>query len=90
MNEKMCQSQSLRVVEIQLLHACDIWTYKPMNSTSINLHVKYSGKNTCVGCHSLLQGIFPTQGPTLHLLLCMWILYHLSHQGSPLLSIRKA
>ena len=26
------------------------------------------GKNTGVGCHALLQGIFPTQGLTLHLL----------------------
>ena len=26
------------------------------------------GKNTGVGCHSLLQGIFPTQGSNLHLL----------------------
>ena len=26
------------------------------------------GKNTGVGCHALLQGIFPTQGLNLHLL----------------------
>ena len=36
------------------------------------------GKNTGVGCHSLLQGIFPTQGSNLGLLHCMQILYHLS------------
>ena len=34
------------------------------------------GKNTGVGCHFLLQGIFPTQGLNLHLLHCRWILYH--------------
>ena len=28
----------------------------------------FSGKNTGVGCHFLLQGIFPTQGWNLHLL----------------------
>ena len=28
----------------------------------------FSGKNTGVGCHALLQGIFPTQGLNLHLL----------------------
>ena len=28
----------------------------------------FPGKNTGVGCHSLLQGIFPTQGLKLHLL----------------------
>ena len=35
-----------------------------------------------IHCHSVLQGIFPTQGLNLGLLLCRWILYHLSHQGS--------
>ena len=33
------------------------------------------GKNTGVGCLSLLQGIFLTQGSTLSLLLGPWILY---------------
>ena len=42
------------------------------------------GKNTGVGCHALLQGIFPTQRMNPSLLHCRWILYHLSHQGSPL------
>ena len=44
-------------------------------------------KNTGVGCHALLQGIFPiqgsNQGSNLGLLHCRWILYQLSHQGSP-------
>ena len=35
------------------------------------------GKNIGLGCHFLLQGIFPIQGSNLQ------ILYHLSHQGSP-------
>ena len=39
-------------------------------------------KNTRVGSHSLLQGIFPTQGLNL-LLHCRQILYRLSHHGSP-------
>ena len=33
-----------------------------------------------VGCHFLLQGIFPTQGSNPGLLHCRGILYHLSHQ----------
>ena len=41
------------------------------------------GKNTGVGCHALLQGIFPTQGLNPDLPHCKWILYCLSHQGSP-------
>ena len=42
---------------------------------------KFPGKNTGVGCHSLLQRIFPTQGSNPGLLHCRWILYCLSHQG---------
>ena len=40
------------------------------------------GKNTGVGCHCFLQGIFPTLRSNLNSLHCRWILYHLSHQGS--------
>ena len=39
------------------------------------------GKSTGEGCHSLLQGIFPTQGPDPRLPHCRQILYNLSHQG---------
>ena len=39
------------------------------------------GKKTGVGCHSLLQGIFATQGLNLGLWHCRQILYRLSHQG---------
>ena len=41
------------------------------------------GQNTEVGSSSLHQGIFPTQGSNSYLLYCRWILYQLSHQGSP-------
>ena len=41
------------------------------------------GMNTGVGCHSLLQGIFPIQGSNPGLPHCRQILYQLSHQGSP-------
>ena len=36
----------------------------------------FPGKNTGEGCHSLLQGIFLTQGSKLGLLNCRQILYH--------------
>ena len=44
----------------------------------------YPGKKTGVGYHSLLQGIFPTQGSNLGLLHCRKILYHLNHLESPI------
>ena len=46
--------------------------YSPWNSL---------GQNTLVGSHSLLQGIFPTQGSNPGLPHCRRILYQLSHQG---------
>ena len=46
------------------------------------------GKNTGVGCHALLQGIFPTQESNLYLqrlLYCRQVLYPPSHLGNPFL-----
>ena len=56
-------------------------------SNSLRPHGVYSpwnspGKNTGVGSHSLLQGIFSTQGSNPGLPHCREILYQLSHQGS--------
>ena len=48
-----------------------------------SVHGILLGKNTGVGCHFLLQGIFLTQGSNPGLLHCRQILYHLSHQGRP-------
>ena len=41
------------------------------------------GQDTGVGSLSLLQGIFPTQESNPGLSHCRWILYQLSHEGSP-------
>ena len=43
----------------------------------------FQGKSTGVGCHFLLQGIFPTQGSNPGLSHCRQTLYRLSHQRSP-------
>ena len=48
-----------------------------------SVHGDSPGKNTGVGYHALLQGIFPTQEWNPGLLHCKWLLYHLSLQGSP-------
>ena len=44
----------------------------------------FPGKNTGVGCHALLQEIFPTQELNPGLPYGKQILYYLSHKGSPL------
>ena len=48
-----------------------------------SVHGDAPGKNTGVGCHSRLWGIFPVLGSNPGLPHCKQILYHLSYQGSP-------
>ena len=43
----------------------------------------FPGKNTGVGCHFLLQGVFQIQGSNLHLLHWQADSLPLSHPGSP-------
>ena len=47
------------------------------------------GQNTGEGSHSILQGIFPTQGSNPGLTHCRWIPYQLSHEGSLLWLSKK-
>ena len=53
---------------------CDHMDCSPWNSP---------GQYTGVGSHSILQGVFPTHGSNPGLLHCRWIIYQLSHKGSP-------
>ena len=53
-----------------VVSGCDPMDYSPWDSP---------GKNTGVGSHFLLQGIFPIQELNPGLLHCWHILYHLSH-----------
>ena len=45
------------------------------------LSMEFSRQEYWSGCHSLLQGVFLTQGLNLSLLHCRQILFYLSHQG---------
>ena len=56
---------------------CDSLDCSPPGSS---VHGDSSGKNPGVGCHFLLQEIFPTQGLNPCLLHCRQILYLLSHR----------
>ena len=47
-----------------------------------SVHGDSPGKNTGMGCHALLQGIFQTEGLNPDSPHCRWILNCLSHQGS--------
>ena len=69
-----CVCQSL--CRVQLFAPHGLWPARllcPWNSPV---------RNFGVGCHSRLQGIFPTQGLNLGIQHCRQILYQLSHQES--------
>ena len=70
----------LCLVAQSYLTLCDSMDCIPPDSS---VHGDSPGKNTGVGCHALLQGIFPTQGSNPGLPHFRQILYQLSHQGSP-------
>ena len=59
---------------------------KPMDCSlpHSSVHGDSPGKNTGVDCHTLFQGIFPTQELNWSFLHCRQILYQLSYQGSPI------
>ena len=69
-----------------MLHAqscptlCDLMDYSPPDSS---VHGNSPGKDTGVGCHALLQGIFSTQRSNPCLLHWQANFLPLRHQGSP-------
>ena len=56
-------------------------TWEP--GLNYTVHGILQARITGLGNLSLLQGIFPTQGSNPGVPQCRWVLYHLSHQGSP-------
>ena len=64
-------------------HSCPVLRPHGLSPPGSSLHGDSPGRNTGVGCHALLQGIFPTQGSNPDLPHCRRILYQLSHQGRP-------
>ena len=95
----MCQSTSLELKQFHYMMLKWEWKVKwkcsslvsdssrphELQPTRLLCLWNSPGKNTGVDCHSLLQGIFPTQGSNPRLLHCRQILYSLSHLGSHLI-----
>ena len=71
----------LSLVTQSYLTLCNPMDYSPPGSS---VQSDSPGKNTGKCCHALLQRIFPTEVLNEGLLHYKRILYHLSHQGSPL------
>ena len=74
---------SLLLVSQSHLTFCNPVDYSPPGSSCL---WDSPGKNTGVGCHSLLQGIFPIQGSKPGLPHCKQSLYYLSHHSIFLLN----
>ena len=75
--KKVKAAQSCLTLCDPMIPKSHVWLlrYSPWN---------FLGQDTGVGSLSRLQGVFPTQGSNPGLLHCRWILYQLSHKGSPL------
>ena len=63
----------------------------PMNYSlwGFSVHGDSPSKNTGVGCHALLQGIFLIQGSNPGLPDCRQILYHVSHLLSQIIRVNR-
>ena len=57
------------------------WCSPGLQPARLLCPLDYPGKNTGVGCHYLLQGVFLTQESNPGFLQCKQILHHLSYQG---------
>ena len=60
----------------KLLQSCPALCDPRQKPTRLPCPWDFSGKNIGMGCYFLFQGILPTQGSNLYLLLGMQILYH--------------
>ena len=79
--------QNTRVGSLYLLPGSSEPRSPALQAGSLPAEPQGKPKNTGVGSLSLLQWIFPTQELNQDLLRCRWILYQLSHQGSPFASL---
>ena len=78
---RMVVARGLKVKVAQLRQTlCDSMVCSPPGSS---VHGILQARILGVGCHSLLQGIFPTQRSNPGLSHCRRVLYCLSQQGSP-------
>ena len=74
----------MKKVKVKLLSHVRLFVTPWTVACQAPLSMEFSpGKNTGMGCHFLLQGIFLTQGLNSGLPHCGQTLYHLSHQRNP-------
>ena len=71
------------VVVVQLLSHVWLFATPWTIAHQVSLSMGFSRQQYWTGCDFLLQGIFPTQGLNLHLLLGRWVLYHWATREAP-------
>ena len=86
MNYRQIQQTYLSLCFAQLLHHLWLFAIPWTVACQAPLFLGFPGENSGVGCHFLLQGIFPTQGSNLSLLHWQVDSLPLSPLGSPNLS----
>ena len=75
-----CSNWLLCEVKVLVTQSClTLCNPRDCSSPGTSFHKDFSGKNTEVGCHALLQGFLLTQGPNPDLSHCRQILYCLSY-----------
>ena len=67
-------------MNLALVGPSNVWKANNLNFNGLLL---IPSKNTGVGCHAHLQGIFPTHGMNPDLPYCRQMFYWLSHEGKP-------
>ena len=82
-NSPVQKMEGKAVMKVKALVAQSFPTLRPHGLQPARLLCPWNfpGMNTGVGCHALLQEIFPTQGSKPGLLHCRQIFYCLSHQA---------
>ena len=82
-HKSQLQQSSSSSSSIQLLSCVQLFGPRGLQPARLLSTWNSADKNTGVGCHSLLQGIFPTQGLNSGLQLYSQILYHCATWEAP-------
>ena len=82
LNKKNKEQYSCAVLCLVSQSRLTLWDPVDCSPPGSSVHGGSPGQNPGVGCHALLQGIFPTQRSNPGLLHCRLIVSRLRHQGS--------
>ena len=76
--------------KVLIAQLCPTWQPHGLWPARLLCPWNFPGNNSGVDSHSLIRGIFWTQGLNPCLLHCKQILYHLSHQGTSEIHVTRS